>query len=878
MAKPAARHPSSPSSHLTLRVLFLVLLVSAVAAGGVAAWAEWRIRSAAPATGAGDLDAAVGAQSRADDQRLEALTNLAARLARRDDLPLEGDRGPAAEEADEPTARLRSLIGALEDVLDERQVELIVLRGGGEMALGVGAPADAARELAVSRLMDRALDEGEASGTWTFGDQLYRVAAERVERAGETVGAVAVADRIGRAAAIRSRAVSRAETVYLVGAEEGEGATVVASTLDRQAGERLIEALSAAGVLAPVLEGADNREVVDVRIGGTTYRAVVSPLGSGSANAAAARVALVETGAGGRQLRMVQAAALAGGLAALLLGVLGAPLVTRGAGTRSREVAAAAEAARSGDLAGAARHAIPAPLARFFEEAAEKRALESVVASLGRSGGALAGDGGTAGAAERQRGAALVVEMPRYGRTGADQDPREVADRLGRDLVRVRRAVTSRGGRMEAALGHRALAVFDGERAGARAVGAAAEVMKALSAPENAFDDPTLPAIALATGDLIVGGPEGARTVTGLPVQQAESLLREASSGDLIVAKKTFRDLAAELAAGGVEVAAQRGLLTPQPVYLLGADQAARAAAALGTSEGAAAAALSSLAPGVVVGGRFTLLERRGSTAAWVRFLAEDGESDALVTLRALHREAVADLDLFDAFDGPLRTIQRVVHPAVERVVEVGVSGSAPFLVAERVEGPSLERLLAPLLAERQPLAVPAALRIARGIAAALAAVHGAGAVHGALRPAAVALDPRGQARLTELGLALALPAPGVDPSVDRALGPPRYLAPERLAGGEPTAAADLYAAGALLAELVSGRALYGEEGADDGRDSLRERMAAGPPELPDATELPDALVPILARCLDADPAARYADGAELAEALEPVRAEILSR
>ncbi len=849
---------SSSSSHLTLRVLALVVLVAVVAAGVVAAWAEWRLRSAVPGAGTGDLDAAVRAQSRADDQRLDELTLIAERLARRADLPLDGSGGAGEQDA---ASRLRELIGALEDVLDERQLELIVLRGGGEMALRVGAPADAAREMAVSALIDRALDEGRANGVWSFGGRLYRVAAERVEVDGETLGALAVADLVGRAAAIEARAVSRAEAVYLLDREDRERAEVVASTLDQEAGESLLAALEDAGALAEARAGG-RPDPVDVRLGGTAYRATAARLDAGAGDASAVRATLVETGAGAGQLRMVQAAAVAGGLGALLLGLLGAPLVTRGSGAQSREVEAAARAARAGDLAGAARHGVPEPLSLFFQEAAEKRALEAVVASLGR----FDGGEGEANAPEadseagRHRGAVLAIEMPRYARIPSDQDPREVAERLGRDLVRVRRAAGARDGRLESSLGHRALAVFEGERAGARAIGAAAEAMKALSTPENAFDEPVPPAVAIATGSFVAGGPEGGRIVAGLPVQQAESLLREASSGDLIVAKQAFRELEGELAAAGVEVAAQRGLLTPQPVYLLDAEKAARAASAVGSAEGAeAAAGLSGLAPGVVLAERFTLLERRSATPAWVRYLAQDGESDARVTVRALRPGTVPDLDLFDAFDGPLQAVQRAVDPAVERVLAAGESDGVPFLAAERVEGPTLAALIAGLLAERRPLGVPAALRIARGLAAGLAAVHGARAAHGALRPAAVALDPRGHVRITELGLALALPSLGIDPSVDRALGPDRYQAPERLAGGEPTPQADVYAAGAILAELFSGRELSGEG------------------TLPDATELPDGLHEILARCLAHDPDARYPDGTALSEALEPIRAEFVA-
>ena len=657
-----------------------------------------------------------------------------------------------------------------------------------------------------------------------------------MERGFEPRGVAVVADLVGRSAAIQARTTSRADAAYLLMGDDGTVA-MVGSTLDRDAGEALISALEAAGALEQALERGERVGPIGVSLASAPYRAVLVPLASGDGDAVAARVTLAAPEGGAGVLRMVQAAALAGLLAALLLGVILAPVATRGAGAPSKEIVAAAEDARGGDLAGAARHRIPEPLAAFFQEAAEKRALEGVVAGLARERGTRRGRGGAGGpeSVEKRRGAVLVVEMPRYARSGADEEPRDVAERLGRDLARIRRAVVARGGRVEAALGHRALAVFDGERAAARGLGAAAEVLAGLSEPENAFDEPVPPALALAAGTLVLGGAEGARTVTGLPVQQAESLLREASPGDLILAKGVHKELQDELAAAGVEVAPQRGLLTPQPVYLLDAERSARAAAAVGAAGEASAPGLSTLAPGVVLADRFELGERLESGPAWTVFAARDRESDAPVALKALRRGLVTDLGALEALDGEIRGLTRVIHPALARVVDLGVSDGVPFVASERIEGPRL----AGLLAEHRPLAAPAALRVARWLAAALEAIHGSGYAHGAVRPAVVVLDPRGHARLADLGVGLVLPPPGVDPAVDGALGSARYQAPERLAGGEATQAADVYAVGAILVELFSGRPLYGGDGGGGGAAGADRGGSAGPAGLDGAAGRP---------------------------------------
>lgn len=861
---------------MTFRVLLLVVLVATVAAAIVAGWAEWRIRELAAAgdagAGAAEVDAAARAQAALDRQRSEELTVTAARLAQSPDLPVGPPEGAADGTDDEfegPEA-IAARVRPLEDVLDERQLELVVvLDATGRVIARAGGPVEAVRVLASSDLVLTALSDGRARSVWAFDGRLYRVAAERVDGGAEVGGAVVVADLVGRPAAIRARTASRAEAVYLLAGDDG-AVTAVGSTLDRDAGDDLVTALEAAGALEPVLERGERVGPIPLTLASRAYRAVIVPLDDGGAPAA--RVTLSPAGGDTALLRMVQAAAVAGLLAALLLGVLAAPAVTRGAGAPTQEVLAAAEAARAGDLAGAARYRVPEPLAEHFQEAAEKRALEAVVASLAAAGGP-GGGAGAAGAPARLRGTVLVAEMPRYARLGPDDEPRDVAERLGRDLERIRRAAGAHGGRVEAALGHRALAVFEGERAAARGLGAAAAVLRALSEPENAFDEPVPPALALAGGTLVVGGAEGARTVTGLPVQQAESLLREASSGDLILAKGVHRELQGELEAAGVTVAAQRGLLTSQPVYLLDGARAKRAAAAVGAAEGGGAPGLATLAPGVTLADRFDLTARLESGPAWAVFAARDRQSDAVVAVKVLRRDLVADLGALEGFDGAGRGLTRVAHPGLSRVIDLGVSEGVPYVAAEPASGPRL----ASLLAAGRPVAPLAGLRVARWLAAALEALHGAGHAHGAVRPDAVALDPRGHARLIDLGVGLLLPPPGVDPEVDRALGSPRYQAPERLAGGEATAAADVYAVGAILAELFTGRPLYGDEEGDEGSEGLRQRVAAGPPELPDPSEVPDGLVPILARCLDRDPSARYPNGGELHEALAPLRADLVT-
>ncbi len=867
---PRSTPASTTGPRLTPRIVLLVALAVVLVTGATAASVEWLLRSG-PAGGDEEVDPAARALASFNDQRLESLSLAAAELAARPEVAtaISGEERPAGRptagaESPEPPAGPGPLTRALEDQLDRRQIELIVVRdAAGEVVASAGGPDAAVRALAASEAAVRATDQGSARGSLTLGGALYLVAARRVEQAFEPLGVVAVADLVNQSLALQAKTLARADTAYVVLGESTGGARLAASTLGREGAEALVPALTSAHALAEAARGGSRIGPVDVTLAGRSFAATVEPLADPAGRPVAAQVTLAERGTGSPTLRRVEQVALGAGLVALIVGLAGAPLIARAATAPVREVAEAAVAARGGDLAAAARHDVPAPLADFFRDLVEKRALEGVVA-------AAAGEAEEAGgAAERRSMAVLVVEMPRYGRTRGSDEPREVAERLTGDLLRVRRAVAARGGRVEAALGHRVLAGFTGDRAAARALGAGAEVLHLLSAPANAFDEPVPPAVALASGPVIVAGGEGARTMTGLPVQQAEGLLREASSGDLILAQGVAAELRGALEAAGLELTAQRGLLTPQPVYLLDAERAGRAADALGTGERTPAGSeLAALAPGARVADRFDLGERLEGGDARVAFRARDRETDAPVLLEAFRRSLLADPGALEELGGPIRSVLHVAHPALARVVELGVDAGVPFLACEWVEGPRLDRILA----RGGALPPAAALRLARYLAAGLAAVHGARLAHGALRPAVVVLEPRGQARLSGLGVAALLLPPGTDPDADSLLGSPRYLAPERLAGGEPSAPADVYAAGAVLVEAFTGRPIYGAAPAGASWQALRDEIAAGPPEPLDPTILPEGLAEVLGRCLARDPTERYADGAQLAQAVAAVR------
>ncbi|MDQ6707708.1 MAG: serine/threonine protein kinase, partial [Acidobacteriota bacterium] len=170
-----------------------------------------------------------------------------------------------------------------------------------------------------------------------------------------------------------------------------------------------------------------------------------------------------------------------------------------------------------------------------------------------------------------------------------------------------------------------------------------------------------------------------------------------------------------------------------------------------------------------------------------------------------------------DRFEREARAISSLNHPNICALYDVGREDGIDFLVMEHLEGESLEARL-----RKGPLPLPEALQIAIQIADALDTAHRQGVVHRDLKPGNVMLT-RGGAKLLDFGLAKITEMPGAAsgnrsslPTVAQSLttegsilGTFQYMAPEQLEGKEADARSDIFAFGATLYEMLTGRKAF---------------------------------------------------------------------
>jgi serine/threonine-protein kinase len=258
---------------------------------------------------------------------------------------------------------------------------------------------------------------------------------------------------------------------------------------------------------------------------------------------------------------------------------------------------------------------------------------------------------------------------------------------------------------------------------------------------------------------------------------------------------------------------------------------------------------MSPVSPGDSVG-PYRVLRKIGEGGMGVVFLAEDERLGRQVALKFLSRAAPALLSNPRAqLLSESRSTALLNHSAIVTLHDVFEHGGELVTVMEYVEGRPLDEVIA-----GEPLPLGFALRLTSQLADALAYAHGRGIIHCDLKPANVHVLPNGSPKILDFGLARVLAGTdGIsDPGDTRLFGTPGYLAPERLLGREPAAAADVYALGVIFYQLVTGVPPFR---GDDQRQLFLDTITAQPPAPSTLTRgIPPAVDELVLRCLAKSP------------------------
>ncbi|MGH3278449.1 MAG: protein kinase domain-containing protein [Trebonia sp.] len=188
-------------------------------------------------------------------------------------------------------------------------------------------------------------------------------------------------------------------------------------------------------------------------------------------------------------------------------------------------------------------------------------------------------------------------------------------------------------------------------------------------------------------------------------------------------------------------------------------------------------------------------------------YLATDTRLDREVALKVMHADLARDADFVARFIGEAKSVAKLSHPNIVGVYDQGSDGQYLYLAMEYVPG----RTLRELLRERGWLPWQEALAVLDPVLAGLAAAHQAGIVHRDVKPENVLLTADGRVKVVDFGLARATAAVG-NTRAGQIIGSVNYIAPEQVTGAPTDARTDVYSAGIMLFEMLTGRQPFAGE------------------------------------------------------------------
>ncbi len=274
--------------------------------------------------------------------------------------------------------------------------------------------------------------------------------------------------------------------------------------------------------------------------------------------------------------------------------------------------------------------------------------------------------------------------------------------------------------------------------------------------------------------------------------------------------------------------------------------------------------------------GPYEILSLLGAGGMGEVYRARDGRLGREVAVKVLPASLSKDADRLGRFEQEARATGQLDHPNILAVHDLGTHEGCPYVVTELLEGETLrEKLKAGELAPRK------AVDYARQIAHGLAAAHEKGIVHRDLKPENLFITRDGRVKILDFGLAklthpegarggeTSLPTTPVatDPGV--VMGTVGYMSPEQVRGKATDHRSDIFALGAILYEMLSGRRAFH---CDSNAETMSAILKEDPPEISGTTRhVSPGLEAILNHCLEKDPEQRFQSARDVAFALEAV-------
>lgn len=261
------------------------------------------------------------------------------------------------------------------------------------------------------------------------------------------------------------------------------------------------------------------------------------------------------------------------------------------------------------------------------------------------------------------------------------------------------------------------------------------------------------------------------------------------------------------------------------------------------------------MAPGSILADRYKIIRMLGEGGMGAVYEAHDRELDRVVALKVIRHEIAENAEILRMFKQELILSRQVTHRNVIRIYDLGLSGGLRFITMQFVEG----RDLSTLLKEKGKFTPEEAAAIMVQVCEGLEAAHKEKVVHRDLKPQNIMIDAEGRALVMDFGLAHSTET---GTGRGKLLGTPKYMSPEQAGCEEVDARSDLFTAGIVFYELLTGSLPFEAKTLEETLQKRIREQAPAPIELDPS--IPKALNDLIVKCMARDRSQRYQSAADI--------------
>jgi eukaryotic-like serine/threonine-protein kinase len=265
---------------------------------------------------------------------------------------------------------------------------------------------------------------------------------------------------------------------------------------------------------------------------------------------------------------------------------------------------------------------------------------------------------------------------------------------------------------------------------------------------------------------------------------------------------------------------------------------------------------------GDVLGGRYEIVKLLGEGGMGAVYKASDRELDRPVALKVIRPELASSSSMLARFKQELLLSRQVTHKNVIRIYDLGDADGVKFITMEFVEG----RDLRALIHEKKKYSPEEAVEVMQQVCQALQAAHSVGVIHRDLKPQNIMREESGRILVMDFGLARTMEGDGMT-QTGALVGTMEYMSPEQALGKELDQRSDVFTAGLILYELLTGNMPFKAETAL--ASLIRRTQERAIPVSDLDRNIPGALSSIVSKCLERDPNLRYQSAEEVLRALD---------